>query len=264
MATSLNDLRKRRMTKDEAIDFERLPAANAEPAPEPDGNPVITDSAEQPDAAKIDIYPKIPKPAAFKDDDGEKVEFCEAPDLEEIGERLINDPTAGLGQLKNMAILYLYKRSSGFAGGIPVLGRLKRPTELESFFEKTDYVLWVSAARANEAKLTVRNMEAEIYHLLLHAEINEDGKPGLVAPDVKGFVKEFKRYGPWREEQKALRKNFRQLSLLDNAEEDSEDETDEESAGENAPDQRGVFSADTDFDPADYESDDEETDDSEE
>lgn len=151
-----------------------------------------------PDAESADLY-AVPSEPRFRNDAGNAVDFIAAEDLDSIVRQLIDEPDLGLGSLKNHAVVSFWKKSSGVAGGIPILGKLERPNALVHYYEPdASFILWVSASRCAEALLTRFQMTALVYHLLCHAEINEEGNPGLVRPDFVGFHREVEQFGLWR------------------------------------------------------------------
>ena len=144
-------------------------------------------------------------------------EFTPAPDLEQIAQRLMLRH-----QMKTQMdchILYLWRDKGGKSRGKPVYGRCTRPTGLLRHFSEADFVIWLAADHLREAGATEREVEAVVYHELLHIGEDEEGEVKLVDHEFTGFFSELRLYGTTVRDLKPLVRLAQQLELFDEARE---------------------------------------------
>jgi hypothetical protein len=107
-----------------------------------------------------------------------------------------------LPEFPECSIVYLWKAKGGTPGGTATLGKcLKISGDKTLFSGGKDFEIWFAADHADAMQLTNYQMEALIYHELLHVakQEDEDGKVklGVKGHDFEGFVPEIERYGFW-------------------------------------------------------------------
>ncbi len=149
------------------------------------------------------------------------VEYLPAPDLTHIAERLI-DECSELEHLRELnddgKLAFLWKQKGGTATGKAKLGACTKASGLVAHYSNAVWVIWLAADWCNRYNLTRRQVEAALYHELLHAGEKED-ENGIVSPkvephDCEMFVREVERYGFWREDLQLARRAFEQLSMF--------------------------------------------------
>lgn len=179
-----------------------------------------------------EVEPEAPYPAPpaelFQDPDDPSGwrDFLPAPDLEEIGKRLIGE-CEELKHIADYRVLYLWKRKGGQRAGQPTLGKCIKASGPAKHFGDCTWIVWLAAGWTIAYGLTRRQVEAALHHELLHAgekEIKVTRPDGLtdtkVVPAVKGhdaemFRSEVERYGLWRLPLQEVAPAFRQLSMFD-------------------------------------------------
>ena len=132
-------------------------------------------------------------------------DYIPAPELQKIGEALIASKLTGL--MDEVAVEYLWKRKGGTTRGKWNMGKCQKLTGLARFFSvSADFVVWLAADFCESYKLTRWQMEALLFHELLHIEIEEpedEDKPTIKRPtdhDFEGFYVEITEYGLWQRE----------------------------------------------------------------
>lgn len=141
-------------------------------------------------------------------------DFIAAPDIERIGSALIAAHEATFGHLQSREVAFLWKRKGGNAGGKTTLGKCQKPTGLLKHFAGADFVIWVAADHCRDHRLTAYQVEALVYHELLHAGEDENGKAVILPHDWTGFTGEVQQYGAWKPDLSAAAHSFEQLRLL--------------------------------------------------
>lgn len=168
-----------------------------------------------PDAA----YP-APQAAQFKDEDGEEVDFIAAPDLEEIGLRLIQDYEE-LQHLRELTVIFLWKKEGGAQHDRARLGQCQKAGGLVKYFAEAPWVIWLAADHCETHQLTRQQVEAAMFHELLHAGEAEDKegnkKAKLIGHDAEMFCGEVKRYGAWKSDLRQAARAFEQGRLFGEA-----------------------------------------------
>lgn len=139
----------------------------------------------------------LPPLARFLDPEDETTwqDFIEAPEVQEIADRLI---AARLPHLAELNVTYLWKRKGGTSGGQAVLGKAVKPAGLIKHFGQTDAVIWIAYDHAVSFGFTNLQLEALTYHELLHLVVSENGDVKTVGHDFEGFTSEIHHYGQWR------------------------------------------------------------------
>ena len=139
----------------------------------------------------------VPGPNAFVDEDDATLiyDFRHAPDIRDIA-RLLIKQRESLKHLKRVDIAYFWKREGGRSGGKATLGRCQKPAGLLKHYAEVSYIIWLAADWCRGFQLTNYQVEALIYHELLHTEKKED-KLSLRPHDFEGFASELYHYGPW-------------------------------------------------------------------
>lgn len=143
----------------------------------------------------------VPPDSRFVDD-----EFIPAPELETIGKILIDKYESDFRHIYGANIIYLWKQKGGSSGGANTLGKCIRPTGLvkhfgkldnDGFSEKVDFIIWAAADHARTHQLTVKQINALIFHELMHTDW-EDGKLVVKTHDFEGFAREIEEFGMWK------------------------------------------------------------------
>jgi len=113
------------------------------------------------------------------------------------------------------SLAVVWKRQGGQKGGRSTLGKCTKPGGLTRFYSGHDWVIWVAADHARQLKLDVHQVEALLYHELLHCALEGDPPvPAIVGHDVEAFLSEVEEYGLWKTDLAAAGTVFgRQLSL---------------------------------------------------
>jgi hypothetical protein len=164
----------------------------------------------------------VPAESQFGDRD-----FLPADDLEILASDLIDKHTT-FSHLPGLRVHYRWKKKGGKKSGAAVYGKCVKPSGLLADYSEADFVIWLAADYVRDADFTQRQIEALLFHEMLHAGISDDedddgeAKPVLIAHDFEGFRAEVEHYGWWSSELGDLRKTALQLKLFDDEQEDSE------------------------------------------
>lgn len=158
---------------------------------------------------------RIPTPMRF---DEAGTDFLAAPDLEEIGELLIARHER-LQFLDTWSIGYVWRREGTERNGKVVLGTMSRPSGALRFYSRHDFLVTLAADHCRNARFTERQLEALVFHELLHATVNAKGDgPALVGHDVEMFRAEIEEYGLWNLDLTLAAESFEQIRFdLDGA-----------------------------------------------
>lgn len=170
--------------------------------------------------------------------------FREAPELGNIASTLM-ERHGFLKSLVNCDLQFFWKRKTGVSKGKVKIGFLKRASDLLGHYSGVEFIVWLSASTARDASFDDRQIEAAVFHQLLHIGEDDKGNWIKVGHDFEGFGSEVREFGPWTEDLKVGRNAFRvatQLGLLEQDEDDDEDdEDDDEDEEEGEPvDQAGL------------------------
>lgn len=153
-------------------------------------------------------------PPADADFEGE---FRDAPELEDLAHALIGQHSE-IAFLREWNIRVLWKREGPAAGpGKETAGRCKALSGELAYFAASDWLIWLAADACRFAQLSPREIEALLFHELLHCCLKgkDEIRPGTRGHDFEGFVLEVERYGEWSQELKGAGRAFRQLTLFD-------------------------------------------------
>lgn len=142
-------------------------------------------------------------------------DFISAPGLKAIADRLIAEKDS-LSVLSGLEVRYLWKRRGGTSGGNPKLGALQRPGGLLRYFSGgVPFVLWLGADNCRDLQLTPQQIEACLYHQLLHADTNPDDEDQyrIRGHSFEGFVEELDEFGPWSADLREVAAHIQTLPL---------------------------------------------------
>lgn len=139
--------------------------------------------------------------------------FLEAPDLELLADELIERHTT-LGHLRALTVHFRWKAKGGKSKGAAVYGKCTKPSGLLADYSGADFIIWLAADYVRDARFTQRQIEALLFHELLHTHTDsETGEPITLAHDFEGFRKEVEEYGWWSQPLLELRNTSMQLKL---------------------------------------------------
>lgn len=148
----------------------------------------------------------IPSEHAFKR------EFLEAPELERMAQTIIRQH-AELAFLLDWDIRCLWKREGL---GKEAMGRCRVLTGELAYFADADWLIWVAADIARDSLFGDHEVEALLFHELLHCDLKgKEGqkKPATRGHDFEAFAIEVERYGAWDVSLRRAHTAFRQLEL---------------------------------------------------
>lgn len=157
-----------------------------------------------------------------KPDTSNAFDFLDAPEVRDIARQLIDAYPSRFGVIRNLRMVYYWKRDGGKSEGKPVYGKcvkvppLARALSVEEDADEkipADFVIWLAADHINAALFSRFQLEALIYHELCHVDVSEKGKPALLPHDFEGFKSEILEYGDWKEDLQHARDAFTQLPL---------------------------------------------------
>lgn len=175
-------------------------------------------------------YP-LPAGRAFIDPDTTAIlDYIEAPDIKAIAEMLIRRH-GHLAWLASVRISYLWRCKGGQAGGKATFGACQRASGLVRHFGRVALVIWLAWDHCGLVAMTRRQVEALVYHQLLHAERTEKGQAVIQPHDFEGFTRELEEYGPWQADLQRMVEAARQLELF-RGDAGTDDRADEEADGD--------------------------------
>ncbi|MGE0133730.1 MAG: putative metallopeptidase [Dehalococcoidia bacterium] len=144
-----------------------------------------------------DLYP-VPEPDDFEDKrTGKLWDFMLAPDLEEIGARLV-DEYEHLEQARGWKVRYLWKREGGQSHGSDRLGYCRKLSGEAGFFGGHDFVIALGADHMRMYGMTYRQVQAATFHELLHVGTSQNYGPTLNGHDAELFYAEMDVFGQWK------------------------------------------------------------------
>ncbi|MFH0899572.1 MAG: putative metallopeptidase [Pseudomonadota bacterium] len=163
-----------------------------------------------------DLNYRVPSLSEFGPPDDEE-DYMPASGLRVIAQRLIAD-CPELGHLSTLEVAYLWKREGGESHGQARFGACQKASGLVKHFSEAVWVIWLAADHARIMFLTSQQVEAALYHELLHAGQKMTDKGEMVNAiqdhDVEMFHREVERYGAWRSNLTDAARTFRQLELF--------------------------------------------------
>lgn len=124
------------------------------------------------------------------------LDYCPAPTLAEVGKALIARHRSRFPHLHkpfNHTVEFFWKRVGGDAKGRMTLGACQKTPPLMRTMTRARWVIWIAAD--NCEGLTNREMEALIYHELLHTGMDDKGKPKPQGHDLEEFRAVVEEYG---------------------------------------------------------------------
>jgi hypothetical protein len=155
---------------------------------------------------------RIPEDRFFKD---QETEFLPAKDIQQIAEALIAAYPDDLGHLSSVTISYVWRQKGTKTCGKAVLGTCQRPGGLHRFHAKADFVIVIAADHCRELQMTAWQLEALVYHEMLHADWDaEADKPAVRGHDAELFADELRRYGTWRDDLIVIERAFTQVPMF--------------------------------------------------
>ena len=172
-----------------------------------------------PDAESSEPYP-VPALDTFVDESEQELEFLPAADLEALAQELIKKHRGVLYGLRDLRIHCLWKRQGGESGGSPVYGACQKANALLRYWADSDFIVWLAADNIEAADYSRFQVEACLFHQLMHIEVDEKGKRHVRPHDAELFLAEFSRYGFWDQRLEQVGRAVQQLPLFE--EEDKE------------------------------------------
>jgi len=149
-------------------------------------------------------------------DDAFQGDFLPAPELEEVALALMREHRMLDDELE-ANVTVLWKRKGGTSGGRPTLGKCAKLSGLARFFGNVEFVVWVAADHVRAEGLTRWQVEALLYHELLHADLDDEKGWTTRGHDVEVFAAELAEYGAWKRDLSMFVETVRQLPLFDEA-----------------------------------------------
>lgn len=150
--------------------------------------------------------------------------FADAPELANIAEKLIGEH-GYLDNLRACRVRYLWKRKTGVSKGRLKIGYIARVSGLLAHaYPGVDFVVWLSAMTAREARFSPLQIEAAVLHQLCHVGEDDNGNWIKMPHDFEGFAAEVRSYGVWTQDLKVAQQAFsvaQQMGLFD---EDGDDD----------------------------------------
>lgn len=182
-----------------------------------DRSSVTIGAKPEPAAKPITDYPDeradVPHDDAF---DG--ADFLESIQLTRIGNALIRRcPEFGFLTRDDDMVTFVWKRQGGQSGGRVRYGQCQKASGLVKFFAECEYVIWIAADHVRQTLFTNLQLEALLYHELLHCgyELDKNGDMKLMVRghDDELFYAELRRYGTWKRELERTGEVYAQLGL---------------------------------------------------
>ena len=145
----------------------------------------------------------------------ENEDYRPAPDLVAIARQLQERHDATFAHLNECRVVYLWKREGGKSNGKETHGKCQKPSPLVKFLTGgdsggADFIIWLAADHLTNHEYTRLQVEAILFHEMLHTSLDEPeevGKPAkakIVAHDVEAFELEVEVYGLWRLELRSM------------------------------------------------------------
>lgn len=163
-----------------------------------------------------------------EDDAAPHDDYRPAPDVQHVAETLIAKHHR-FRHLRDVRLDYRWKRRGGATAGKATLGKCVKVSGLVKDYTDATWIVWLAADHA--LALDAYQLEALIFHELLHAETDEEGEKPIVRPhDAECFVAEIEHYGLWMTDLVRVGQAARsvQMPLFEEADEDEEGEGDDE------------------------------------
>lgn len=137
---------------------------------------------------------------APEEDDFNGDQYKRAQDLEEIIAALLTARRDDFYFLTapGVSVMVYWKAKGGVGGGKATLGKCAKPSGLLAHITNADYLIWLAADHCRALKLTRFQIEALLYHELLHTGVDDRDKTYVRKHDFEGFMRELELYGPWK------------------------------------------------------------------
>lgn len=216
----------------EVRDWRAYAPRPAEPAADEDGEAGVTHhriTDDEPrfsgggaDVVESEISRLIPTDSSFQ-----KRDFQEATGLANLAEQLIARH-GFLSQLENCRLEFKWQRKGANSKGKRSIGALKRVSGVWMDFCDAQFIVYLAADTARLAGFTDRQVEAALFHQLLHIDRDAKGNWIKVGHDFEGFGTEVRHYGPWTEDLKIGSQAFTTAVQLGLDLDDDDDEDDDE------------------------------------
>lgn len=146
-----------------------------------------------------------------EDDAAPHDDYRPAPDVQHVAETLIAKHHR-FRHLRDVRLDYRWKRRGGATAGKATLGKCVKASGLVKDYTDATWIVWLAADHA--LALDAFQLEALIFHQLLHAETDEEGeKPTLAGHEFEGFRAELEEYGLWSGSARHIAPAFRQAAL---------------------------------------------------
>lgn len=140
-------------------------------------------------------------------------DFLKADELQTLAERIIRDKLPDLDD-GELIIDYAWKRRGGASGGNSILGKCVKLSGPARYFALgSHFLVWLGADGCRTRNFDDRQVEALLYHELLHIvreeKVDDEGNLLAVVYRTRGhdtelFYDEIKEYGLWRDSLKQL------------------------------------------------------------
>lgn len=175
-------------------------------------------AAAEPKAVEMPEMPTKPleviKDSEFGDD-----EYFVSGALANRARVLISRHPEHLDHLRRLSVTYLWKRQGGKSKGRATFGKCSKPSGLLKHFSEAHFVIWLAADHCRAAGYTDREIEALLFHEMLHTAVSEvdentgrGGGPALVPHDLEVFRAEVEIYGLWAPELQEVAPAFAKAS----------------------------------------------------
>jgi hypothetical protein len=109
-------------------------------------------------------------------------------------------------------VMLFWKAKGGSGGGNITLGKCQKPSGLLRHYSTADFIIWLAADHLREGKFTRWQVLALLYHEMRHTNYDGNGKFVIRGHEFEGFVDEIERFGPWRNNAKAIISAAQKLS----------------------------------------------------
>ena len=175
-------------------------------------------AAAEPKAVEMPERPTKPleviKDSEFGDD-----EYFVSGALANRARVLISRHPEHLDHLRRLSVTYLWKRQGGKSKGRATFGKCSKPSGLLKHFSEAHFVIWLAADHCRAAGYTDREIEALLFHEMLHTSVSEvdentgrGGGPALLPHDLEVFRAEVEIYGLWAPELQEVAPAFAKAS----------------------------------------------------
>lgn len=161
-----------------------------------------------------DLYP-VPSADVFEDNEGNPLEFIPGADIQAMAAHVFKKHETIFKHILSFNLQFRWRAKGGKDQGRPRLGRCQKTAGLLREFSGADFVVMLSADNCGAYKMTFGQVEALVFHELLHIDATEAYKPRIEPHDFEGFVAELQHYGAWKSDLKAVEAVLAQPSLFD-------------------------------------------------